>query len=158
MKAIHEVLPVLKMLDTSYQRHFSKPLGVGFCPSYIEHASDPTRLAWVHAEAPFLLLAQDAQAEPVFFYSNAAASRQFGYSAEEFLRMPARLSAPPDGQKQRAVLVQSVEERGFLTGYSGIRVTQGGKLFRIRDSELWRVEDPQGTHRGMGALVWPEPL
>lgn len=50
MKAIHEVLPVLKMLDTSYQRHFSKPLGVGFCPSYIEHASDPTRLAWVHAE------------------------------------------------------------------------------------------------------------
>ncbi|MFY1825615.1 MEKHLA domain-containing protein [Myxococcus fulvus] len=158
MKAIHEVLPLLKLLDASYQRYFGKALGVGFCPPHLEQASDPTRLAWVHGEAPFMLLAQDTQAEPVYFYSNASASKQFGYSADEFLRTPARLSAPPDGQKYRTALIRSVEERGSMTGYSGIRVTQGGKLFRIRDTELWLVHDAQGTHQGLGALVWPEPF
>jgi PAS domain-containing protein len=105
-----------------------------------------------------MLLAQDAQPEPVYFYTNAAASRQFGYSAEEFLRTPARLSAPPDGREHRAAVIREVEERGFMKGYSGIRVTQGGKLFRIRDTELWLVHDAKGTHLGLGALVWPAPL
>ncbi|MCP3060357.1 MEKHLA domain-containing protein [Myxococcus sp. K38C18041901] len=158
MKALHEVMPLLKWLDSSYQRYFGKPLGVGFCPPHLEHASDSTRLAWAHTEAPFMLLAQDVQPEPVYFYSNAAASRQFGYSAEELLRTPARLSAPPDGREDRAAVLRVVEERGYVTGYSGIRVTQGGKLFRIHDSELWRVHDAQGTRLGLGALVWPAPL
>ncbi|WP_426746249.1 MEKHLA domain-containing protein [Myxococcus faecalis] len=156
MKTIPEVMPLLKLLDASYQRHFGKPLGVGFCPPDLEHAPDPTRLSWVHAEAPFMLLAQGLQAEPLYFYSNAAASRQFGYSAEEFLRTPARLSAPPDGQEHRAAVIREVEARGSITGYSGLRVTKGGKLFRIRDAELWRIDD-EGIHRGMGALVWPAP-
>ncbi|MCY1003527.1 MEKHLA domain-containing protein [Myxococcus sp. MISCRS1] len=158
MKAIHEVMPLLKLLDTTYRRYFNKPLGVGFCPPHLEHAADPTRLSWVHTQAPFMLLAQDAQPEPVYFYTNAAASRQFGYSAEEFLRTPARLSAPPDGREHRAAMIREVEERGFMKGYSGIRITQGGELFRIHDTELWLVHDAQGTHLGLGALVWPAPL
>ncbi|MCP3060359.1 MEKHLA domain-containing protein [Myxococcus sp. K38C18041901] len=156
MKTIHEVMPLLKWIDASYQQYFKKPLGIGSLPPHLEHASDPTRLAWVHTEAPFMVLAQDTQAEPLFFYSNAAASQQFGYSAEELLQMPARLSAPPDGQEHRAALLRVVEERGSMTGYSGIRVAKGGKLFRIRDSELWLIHDAQKNRRGMGALVWTE--
>ncbi|MFY1825617.1 MEKHLA domain-containing protein [Myxococcus fulvus] len=156
MKTLHEVMPFLTLLDTSYRRYFGKPLGIGILPPHLEHASDLTRLAWVHTEAPFMLLAQDTQADPRFCYSNASASQQFGYSAEELLRTPARLSAPPEGREHRAALLRSVEERGSMTGYSGIRVAKDGKQFRIRDSELWLVHDAQGTRRGMGALVWTE--
>ncbi|WP_063639769.1 MEKHLA domain-containing protein [Myxococcus stipitatus] len=157
-RPLHEVLPLLEVLDASYQRMRRRPLGAGACPSSLEQAPLGERLEWLHTQAPFMLLAQDTQADPVYFYSNATASERFGYSAEEFLVTPARFSAPPEGREERAELIERTYALGFTVGYSGVRVTKTGRLFRIHDVELWVVHDATGILIGLGALVWTAPL
>ncbi|NTX13794.1 MEKHLA domain-containing protein [Myxococcus sp. CA056] len=152
------VLPLLKMMDASYQRKRGKPLGVGFCPPHLEGAPPEARLEWVHTQAPFMLLAQDASEDPLYLYTNASASQHFGYTPEEFLSTPARHSATPEGQEDRDAAVKATYEKGSILGYTGVRITKGGKLFRIRDAELWLLHDEADRLVGLGALVWPGPL
>ncbi|MBJ6765031.1 MEKHLA domain-containing protein [Myxococcaceae bacterium JPH2] len=151
-------MPLLELLDTTYQRVRGSPLGRGVYPPALEQAPVRERLEWLHTQAPFMLLAQDTQPDPVYFYSNATASERFGYSAEEFLVTPARLSAPPEGREERAALIQRTYAHGIDVGYSGIRVTKFGQRFRIHDVELWLVHAAAGLCIGLGALVWTSPI
>ncbi|NVJ25757.1 MEKHLA domain-containing protein [Myxococcus sp. AM011] len=151
------VLPVLKMIDASYQRQRGKPLGSGFCPPPLEKAPQEARLEWVHDQAPFMLLAQDVSADPVFIYTNASASHHFGYTPEEFLSLPSRLSATAEGQEDRNAAVNEALTKGARIGYGSVRVTKAGKLFRLRDGELFLLHDKDDARIGMGALVWPTP-
>ncbi|MFY2563354.1 MEKHLA domain-containing protein [Corallococcus terminator] len=151
------VLPILKLIDASYQRQRGKPLGSGFCPPHLEQAPQEARLEWVHTRAPFMLLAQDASEDPVYFYTNASASQHFGYTPEEFLALPSRLSATPEGQDDRNAAVKESLEKGSLIGYGCVRITREGKHFRLRDGELFLLRDKDEARIGMGALVWPAP-
>lgn len=48
---------------------------------------------WLYENAPFALLAHDRSEDPRFFYANNTAQACFGYSWQEFIGMPSRLSA-----------------------------------------------------------------
>src|ERR1700753_4520139 len=53
----------------------------------------PQTVAGLLYSAPFGLLAQDTSPDPLFVYANLTAQKLFGYSWDEFIGMPSRLSA-----------------------------------------------------------------
>ncbi len=55
----------------------------------------PDATRWLYEDAPFCLLAHNAELDPRFIYANHAAQRCFGYDWPTFFGMPSRLSARP---------------------------------------------------------------
>ena len=106
---------------------------------------------WLYAEAPFVVLAHNTDADPIFIYANQAAQECFGYSWEEFLSLPSRLSAETADQVARQALLDAVARNGFMTGYSGVRVAKSGDRFRIEHGIVWELHDLEGVRRGQAA-------
>jgi hypothetical protein len=106
---------------------------------------------WLYREAPFAVLAHGTEADPQFIYANRAAQYCFGYSWDEFLSLPSRLSAKAPDQAARQALLEQVARNGFMTGYSGVRVAKSGRRFIIEDGIVWELIDASGTRRGQAA-------
>jgi hypothetical protein len=107
---------------------------------------------WLY-EAPFGLLAHDTSPDPLFVYANLTAQQLFGYSWDDFIGLPSRLSAGPQDRESRAALMESVRLKGFATGYRGPRVTSEGRGFWIEDVTIWNLLDPAGVPAGQAALI-----
>lgn len=109
-------------------------------------------------QGPFGLLAHDLSADPVFIYSNHVAQHCFGYTWEEFIGMPSRLSAAPDSQPERYSFVEPVSLNGFADGYRGRRVRKDGSHFWIENVTMWDLVDGDGTRHGQAAVFrgWAE--
>ena len=103
-------------------------------------------------EAPRAIVAHGTETDPVFFYGNRLALRSFGMSFEEFIRLPSRLSAEPQVQEARARLLEQVARRGFVDGYSGMRIARDGRRFMIADGTVWNLTDETGTCHGQAAV------
>ena len=101
--------------------------------------------------ASFCLLAADARAEPLLTYANSAALRLFGYTPAELGKLPASCTAPPDQRAARAEALGAAKQAGYTAGYSGLRVTQAGRLFQIRGAEIWSLCGPAGEYLGQAA-------
>ncbi len=106
---------------------------------------------WLYREAPFVVLAHGVGPDPVFTYANRAAQTCFGYDRESFLTLPSRLSAEADARDSRRRVFDEVARSGFVTGYSGVRVTKTGRRFRIEDATIWRLTDADGAFLGEAA-------
>jgi len=106
---------------------------------------------WLYREAPFVVLAHGTDPDPNFIYANKAAQACFGYSFEEFLALPSRLSAEPTDRAQRRALLEKVARDGFLSGYSGVRVAKSGRRFIIEDGIVWELIDRAGMRHGQAA-------
>jgi PAS domain-containing protein len=106
---------------------------------------------WLYEQAPFVVLAHNTDRDPIFIYANQAAQACFGYSWDEFMTLPSRLSAEPADQAARQALLDAVAKNGFLTGYSGVRVAKSGARFRIEHGLVWELIDPEGVRRGQAA-------
>ncbi|MFC8520591.1 MEKHLA domain-containing protein [Streptomyces sp. NPDC057257] len=124
--------------------------GSSLCPSEFTDADEEAR--WLYESAPFGLLAHDASADPVFVYANSTAQKCFEYDWEEFVRLPSRLSADPGAQGDRAAFVRSVTERGYASGYRGLRIAKSGRRFWIEDVTMWNLRDVDGGYHGQAAV------
>lgn len=133
------------LLTESYARLLRKPLVPAGADAH-----------WLYAEAPFVVLAHSTEDDPTFIYANQAAQACFGYSLEEFLALPSRLSAEAPEQAARQALLEKISRDGFMTGYSGVRVAKSGKRFIIEDGIVWELVDRAGTRHGQAAtfLSW----
>jgi PAS domain-containing protein len=107
--------------------------------------------AWLYAEAPFAVVAHNTDSDPIFIYANQAAQKCFGYSWEEFLSLPSRVSAESADRAARQALLDAVAKNGFMAGYSGVRVTKSGARFRIEHGIVWELLDVKGVRRGQAA-------
>lgn len=110
------------------------------------------RLSWLHQQAPYSLLAHADGDDPLFVYANHCAQHCFGYSFDEFIALPSRLSASPTDRAERQQLLDKVTLKGIAQGYCGLRVDKFGDAFTIYDCAVWQI--PGG---GQGALFWPQP-
>lgn len=97
---------------------------------------------------PAVVLCHDTRADPVFVYANAAAQALWERPWEQFIGLPSRLTAPVEARAERAAALAA---EGLVTGYSGVRVSATGRLFRIHDATVWTVSDAAGTVRGQAA-------
>lgn len=95
-----------------------------------------------------VVLCHDRSADPRLVYVNLSAQRLWERPWEEFVGLPSRITAPVQARAERASALAS---EGVVRGYSGVRVTASGRLFRIVDATVWPVCD-DGRRVGQAAM------
>jgi len=106
---------------------------------------------WLYDEASFVVLAHNTAPDPIFVYANKAAQACFEYSWDEFVTLPSRLSAGELERAERQALLDAVAQKGFMTGYQGLRVKKSGKRFWMEDGLVWQLIDEAGEWYGQAA-------
>lgn len=108
---------------------------------------------WLYADAPFVLLAHDTSADPLFVYANRTAQACFEYTWDEFVGMPSRLSAEAPNREERRRFMEGVLRHGYVDDYRGLRIAKSGRRFWIDDATVWNLVDANGALHGQAALV-----
>lgn len=108
---------------------------------------------WLYEDAPFGVLVHDVAVDPVFVYANRSAQTRFGYSWDEFVGMPSRLSAVPSDRRERGEFLDAVRGRGYVEDYRGLRTDKSGSQFWIEDTTVWNVVGMDGILRAQAALI-----
>ncbi len=101
--------------------------------------------------APFVVLSHDTAKDPIFTYANRIALEIFEMTWQEFTVLPSRQSAEALNQQKRAQVLETVAGKGFIDGYSGIRISKSGKRFLIENATLWNLVDNKGRYCGQAA-------
>ncbi len=102
--------------------------------------------------APFSIVSHGTEADPIFNYANRTALHLFEMNWQEFTELPSRKSAEPVHRDERARLMASVQSRGYIDNYGGIRISKTGRRFRIENAIVWNVLDEDGTVIGQAAM------
>jgi len=140
---------LIMSIDLGYQKVSGKPL-----PGP-QTLSD--RLWWLHHQAPYSILAHNADNDPLFIYANLCALTCFDYSREALLQLPSRLSVAAFAQPERQRLLDGLANKGIVYGYSGVRITREGKSFNIYNGAIWQLRNNEGKLWGQAALFWLSP-
>jgi len=101
---------------------------------------------------PFAVMSHGLEADPIFNYANQCALDLFEMTWEDFIKLPSRLSAEADSQEERNRILEKVSENDYADDYTGVRITNQGKRFQIKDAIVWNVVD-QDRHYGQAALI-----
>lgn len=117
------------LITASYERALGEPL---CAPREVD-------------DLPAVVLCHDTAEDPVFVYANRAARDLWEMP---LVGMASRLTAPPEARVERAAALASGT---VVRGYSGVRVSAGGRLFRILDATVWTVTDRAGRVVGQAA-------
>jgi len=129
------------LLTRSYARLVGCPLvGEGCGP------------AWLYHEAPFAVVAHNTDLDPRFIYANKTAQACFEYPWSEFIQLRSRFSAEEPNRFERQGLLENVAQKGFVTGYSGLRIARSGRRFRIADGTVWQLTNEIGISFGQAAM------
>lgn len=112
---------------------------------------NPLGLARNLFEAPFVLVSHGIEPDPVLNYGNAAALRLWEMTWEEMTGTPSRLTAEAPERWERERLLAAVTERGFIDDYSGVRISKGGRRFRIQRATVWNLVTEEGGPCGQAA-------
>lgn len=121
-------------------------------------AATPELTARALYDAPFVVLAHDASADPLFTYANRAAQRRFAMTREQIVGLPSRLSAEPLVREERQRLLERVAAQGYIDDYRGVRIDARGRRFEIRRATVWNLLDAAGAVVGQAAAFseWTE--
>jgi PAS domain S-box-containing protein len=121
-------------------------------PLVPEGMSGDAAAAWLY-DAPFGLLAHDTSTDPLFVYANRTAQERFGYTWDEFVGLPSRLSAGGQAREERRVFMDSVRRRGYAANYRGPRIAKSGRRFWIEDTTVWNLLGSESELVGQAALI-----
>lgn len=123
---------------------FARLLGRDLVPP----STDPVAALW---NAPFVIVAHGTEPDPVFFFGNRQALAAFETDVDMFTRMPSRLSAEAPLREERQALLARVSRDGFIDDYAGVRISAGGRRFRIDRAIVWNLMDASGIVHGQAA-------
>ncbi len=101
--------------------------------------------------APFVIVSHDMADDPVFNYANQTALELFEMRWIDFTALPSRQSAEAPNQDERARLLTEVSVNGFISNYSGIRISASGRKFFIQQATVWNLIDIHGNKHGQAA-------
>ncbi len=101
--------------------------------------------------APFVAVSHGAEADPILNYGNAAALALWEFTPQELIATPSRLTAEAELREAREHVLAETARKGFVTGYTGVRVSRTGRRFRIVDVTVWNVTDADGRPCGQAA-------
>jgi len=101
--------------------------------------------------APFVLVSHGTESDPLFNYANLTAQSLWGLAWNEFVGMPSRRSAEVEAQTDRTAALRTALSKGWVEGYTGIRIAADGRRFWIYDGIIWNLRDRDGSLRGQAA-------
>lgn len=133
-----------EILD-SFRRHLGRDL--------IDRAGYPAQDARRLFESPLAVLAHDTSPAPLLDWANLAAARAFDATPETLVGRPSADTAPADAVADRQHLFALLAERGFVTGYSGVRIALTGHRFIIDDVTVFELVDAAGRPAGHAAVI-----
>jgi len=138
------------LLD-SFRAHVGKEL--------IKRGGDAREEAERLFDAPFVAVSHGTEADPLLNYGNAAALSLWELQPSALIATPSRLTAEAELREAREHVLAETARKGFVTGYTGVRVSKTGRRFRILDVTVWNVTDADGRSLGQAATFahW-EPL
>ncbi len=136
----------LNLLVASYQRVTGKIL------LDLNHAHEADQLIRLFDEASFVLLSHGTEMDPILNYGNQACLALWEMDFATLIRTPSRLTAEPMVQEQREIFLKTVQERGYIEHYEGVRISASGARFRIQDVTVWNVIDLDGRYCGQAAM------
>jgi len=102
--------------------------------------------------APYAVMSHGTEEDPVFNYANQCALDLFEITWENFIKLPSRYSAEADLQGERDRILQQVAENGYADDYSGVRISNKGRRFQVKNATVWNMID-QGRCYGQAALI-----
>lgn len=132
--------PRLVLIAASYRRLLGQPL--------VAAGSDLAAALW---EAPRVIVAHGTEDDPLFFYGNRLALDVFEIGFADFTRLPSRYSAEAPAREERARLLARVSRDGYIDDYAGVRISAGGRRFRIEQAVVWNLIDAAGVCHGQAA-------
>lgn len=103
-------------------------------------------------DAPMVVAASDNAEEPRLVYGNREALELWQLTWDEFTRMPARQTAEPVAQAARDVFLDEVRKNGFISDYSGVRISSGGRRFWIKQATVWNLIGEQEQYLGQAVM------
>ena len=128
------------LLASSYYRLVGKPL--------VEVGRGAQ---WLYDDANFVVVAHNMDPDPRFIYANQAAQICFGYSWEEFMALPLRLTTEVPDRAERQALLDTLRRKGFASGYRDLRIAKSGRRFWIEDGVVWQLVGKDGRTFGRAA-------
>jgi hypothetical protein len=112
----------------------------------------PADISYLLYHAPFVVLSHSNDVDPIFNYANLMAQQLFEMDWKTIIGMPSRLSAQKISQEERAILVKTAQEKGYIDNYFGVRISAKGKLFQIENTLLWNLVDENNQFIGQAAI------
>ena len=101
--------------------------------------------------APFAVASHDNSSDPVFNYANLKALQLFELDWEDLIQLPSKYSAEPGKQAERDHLLSEVTQKGYIDHYEGIRISNTGKRFMIKNAIVWNLINDEGSYKGQAA-------
>jgi hypothetical protein len=133
-----------EILD-SYRRRLGHDL--------FERSGDAAEDARRLFDLPLAVLAHDTAPQPLLDWANLAAARAFDATPESLLGRPSAGTTPADAVADRRALFDVLARQGFVTGYSGVRISLTGRRFVIDDVTVLEVTDATGQPAGHAAAI-----
>ncbi|MCP5115894.1 MAG: MEKHLA domain-containing protein, partial [bacterium] len=112
----------------------------------------PQELACRLYEARFVLVSHGTEPDPLFNYANLTAQRLWELEWDALIGMPSRKTAEKSAQDDRSRALHTALRGGFVEDYSGVRISAGGRRFRIEHGVIWNLPDGSGNLRGQAAM------
>lgn len=119
----------------------------------IKRSGDPAEDARRLFDLPLAVLAHDTAPQPLLDWANLTAARAFDSTPESLLGRPSADTAPADAVADRRALFDVLARQGFVTGYSGVRVSLTGRRFVIDDVTVFALTDAAGRPAGHAAVI-----
>lgn len=130
------------LMNESY-RHWSG--------EYLVDIKDPGEILAALNQSGFALVSHGLEADPRFNYGNLQALTLFGYSMEEFLMLPSRLTVLEEDLPKRQALSRLVESDGYVDNYQGTRLNKAGHQISVTSAFVWQLIDGLGRVHGHAA-------
>lgn len=102
-------------------------------------------------EAELVILSHGTELDPILNYGNKRAKVLWEMDDQQFVSTPSRLTAEPMEREQRQALFREVTANGYVSNYTGIRISATGRRFYIEDAVVWNVIDEAGQYCGQAA-------
>ena len=132
-----------QLLIRSFETCLGRPL--------LSQRGAPEVLAKELFESEQVILSHDSATDPILSYGNLAALRLWETDWQSLTEMPSRLTAEPEHREERAKLLNSIRDNGYIDNYRGVRISATGKRFYIEDAIIWTLIDDAGQVVGQAA-------
>ncbi|MBP1994228.1 MEKHLA domain-containing protein [Paenibacillus eucommiae] len=131
-----------RLLVNSYRRWVGQEL---------IHLTPGLSLAEQIDESPVIVLSHGTEADPVLYYGNYAALKLWEMDWQQFTSTPSRLTAEPMEREDRVRFLAQVTQYGYVSNYTGIRISSTGRRFYIKQATVWNLVDEAGLYQGQAA-------